>query len=137
MRLKEKLIIKNFGPIKDVELELGGFNILIGEQATGKSTIAKVLAICRDFSYIAPPLNSWDENFAKGLNSWGLSEFIKKEKTYISYECEHYFFKATSVARVDHNYDPVNETVDVIELPPGFETDLNYFSDAFKKYVKN
>lgn len=41
--MKEKLIIKNFGPIKNVELELGRFNVLIGENGTGKSTVAKVL----------------------------------------------------------------------------------------------
>ncbi|HEY0067127.1 MAG TPA: AAA family ATPase [Flavisolibacter sp.] len=40
--MKEKLIIKNFGPIRHVELELGRFNVLIGEQATGKSTVAKL-----------------------------------------------------------------------------------------------
>ncbi|MEO7801731.1 MAG: AAA family ATPase, partial [Ginsengibacter sp.] len=41
--MKEKLIIKNFGPIKSVEIELRMFNVLIGDQGTGKSTIAKVL----------------------------------------------------------------------------------------------
>jgi len=41
--LKEKLIIRNFGPIKNVELELSRFNVLIGENGTGKSTVAKVL----------------------------------------------------------------------------------------------
>ncbi len=42
--MKEKLIIKNFGPIESVELKLGRFNVLIGENSTGKSTVAKVLA---------------------------------------------------------------------------------------------
>lgn len=42
--MKEKLIIKNFGPIKSVELDLGRFTVLIGDQGTGKSTVAKVLA---------------------------------------------------------------------------------------------
>lgn len=42
--MKEKLIIRNFGPIKNVELDLRRFNVLIGENGTGKSTVAKVLA---------------------------------------------------------------------------------------------
>ena len=50
--MKEKLIIKNFGPIKSVDLDLGKITVLIGDQATGKSTVAKVLSICRYFSYI-------------------------------------------------------------------------------------
>ena len=43
--MKEKLVIKNFGPIKSVELELGRFNVLIGEQGTGKSLVAKLLYV--------------------------------------------------------------------------------------------
>ncbi len=47
--MKEKLIIKNFGPIKSVELELGRFNVLIGDQGTGKSTVAKLLEVLNRF----------------------------------------------------------------------------------------
>lgn len=37
----QKIYIKNNGPVKEFEMEINKFNILIGEQATGKSTIAK------------------------------------------------------------------------------------------------
>lgn len=40
------LVIKSVGPIKDVHIELRRFNVLIGEQSSGKSTIAKVLSTC-------------------------------------------------------------------------------------------
>lgn len=50
--MKEKLIIKNFGPIKSVELELGRFNVLIGDQGTGKSTVAKLLTVLRSTFFI-------------------------------------------------------------------------------------
>jgi hypothetical protein len=90
--LKEKLIIRNFGPIRDVELELGRFNVLIGEQATGKSTVAKLLAVCRYFSYIANDVWAFDE----GLKDWGLKEAIKPN-SYIFYECKHYTFSAERV----------------------------------------
>lgn len=49
--MSEKLVIKNFGPIKDVELELGRFNVLIGEQATGKSTVAKLLIAIQNTAF--------------------------------------------------------------------------------------
>ncbi len=48
--MNEKLIIKNFGPIKDVELDLRKINIFIGDQGTGKSTVAKVLYIVKNAS---------------------------------------------------------------------------------------
>lgn len=38
-----KLIISDFGPIKNVELEVKDFCAFIGPQASGKSTIAKLL----------------------------------------------------------------------------------------------
>ena len=40
------LIIRNIGPIKEADIELKRFNILIGAQSSGKSTIAKVLSTC-------------------------------------------------------------------------------------------
>lgn len=88
--MKEKLIIKNFGPIKSVELELGRFNVLIGEQATGKSTVAKVLAVCRYFSYVFGNSNM-HKPFTVGLEAWGLSEALR-EGSYIYYKCNHYSF---------------------------------------------
>ncbi|WP_027001578.1 AAA family ATPase [Hugenholtzia roseola] len=39
----EKVIVKNFRAIKEAEIELKKITILIGEQATGKSTLAKVV----------------------------------------------------------------------------------------------
>ena len=41
--MNKHLIIRNFGPIKNVDLEILDYNIFIGPQATGKSTIAKAL----------------------------------------------------------------------------------------------
>ncbi|MDE6796091.1 MAG: hypothetical protein K2J63_12405 [Muribaculaceae bacterium] len=46
--LKESLVIRNFGPIVDVELnEINRFNIFIGESGSGKSVIMKTLAMMR------------------------------------------------------------------------------------------
>ncbi len=39
----QKIIIHNFGPVKDAEIEIKKVLVLIGEQATGKSTIAKLI----------------------------------------------------------------------------------------------
>lgn len=88
---KEKLIIKNFGPIKSVDLDLGKITILIGEQASGKSTIAKVLAVCRYFSYIVnyrvqiDKQNQFHSNvqFAEGLESWGIRNYLKEDSEII------------------------------------------------------
>lgn len=41
--MAEKIIVKNFSVLKDVELEVNKFNILIGEQASGKSLIIRLI----------------------------------------------------------------------------------------------
>lgn len=46
--MAEKLSIKNFGALKNAELnEIGQILFLIGESGSGKSTILKVLSMCR------------------------------------------------------------------------------------------
>ncbi len=37
----QKICIRNNGPVKNFEMEVEKFNLLIREQVTGKSTIAK------------------------------------------------------------------------------------------------
>ena len=40
------LQIKNFGPIKSADLELGQVNIIIGLQSSGKSCVLKIACYC-------------------------------------------------------------------------------------------
>ncbi|MDX2253903.1 MAG: AAA family ATPase [Pseudanabaenaceae cyanobacterium bins.39] len=47
--MTEKLIIKNFAGIKDLEIEVRRINILIGPQASGKSVCAKLLFYFKNF----------------------------------------------------------------------------------------
>lgn len=41
--MKEKLVVKNFSVLDDVEVDINKINILIGAQSTGKSIIAKLV----------------------------------------------------------------------------------------------
>ena len=45
----ERIFIKNIGPIKECEFEIKPINIFIGPQATGKSTIAKLIFFFKSF----------------------------------------------------------------------------------------
>ncbi|MBS7232636.1 AAA family ATPase [Flavobacterium psychroterrae] len=44
----EKLIVKNFGPIKEAEIDLTKYIVFIGDTSTGKSVLAKLISIFRD-----------------------------------------------------------------------------------------
>ncbi|MCQ2211449.1 MAG: ATP-binding protein [Paludibacteraceae bacterium] len=46
----QKISIQNFGPIKKAEIELSPLVVLIGEQASGKSTIAKLVYFFKSLS---------------------------------------------------------------------------------------
>jgi predicted ATPase len=50
--MNEKLIVKNFGPIKDAELDLKKVTIFIGPQGSGKSTLAKLVAIFNNAEFL-------------------------------------------------------------------------------------
>lgn len=43
----QKIEIKSLGPVKELKMEIKDFNLLIGEQATGKSTVAKAVYFFR------------------------------------------------------------------------------------------
>ena len=43
--MQSRLIVKNFGPIKHVDLDLRNVNVFIGPQASGKSALAKLFTI--------------------------------------------------------------------------------------------
>ncbi len=140
--MKEKLVIKNFGPIKSVELELGRFTILIGEQGTGKSTIAKVLAVCRYFSYIIDELGTYpsiksDSSFLEGLAAWGLDEGIY-ENSYINYSCIHYSVTIEKSTIILHrNLHPVlTEQSEIILLKPKLEAKSNEFQNLLNQLEK-
>lgn len=42
----KQLIIKNFGPIKDISIPLNRINLFIGSQSCGKSSISKIVSFC-------------------------------------------------------------------------------------------
>jgi len=46
--MQESIIIRNFGPIKDMEIQnISSFTVFVGESGSGKSTIMKVLVLFR------------------------------------------------------------------------------------------
>ncbi|MBO9201147.1 MULTISPECIES: AAA family ATPase [Niastella] len=80
----EKLRIRNFGPIEDADIDLKRINVFIGPQASGKSTIAKVISAFRSYNNLKA---EWVERgFIERLKEdYGLSSFFQ-EGTNISLE---------------------------------------------------
>lgn len=96
--MAEKLIVKNFAGIEELEIEVRKINILIGPQASGKSVCAKLLFYFKNFIWeiVSTVQNEQtkrdlDSNYSKRFKeyfppeSWGNNNFfIKYEVSDIS-----------------------------------------------------
>ena len=49
--MSEKLIIRNFSPIKEAHIELRDLTVFVGPQATGKSLAAQSLYFLRRYEH--------------------------------------------------------------------------------------
>lgn len=75
--MEATLTVKNFGPIKDATLNMRNVNVLIGPQASGKSTLAKLYTICKSPSCY----NEFESNKKKDVKL-SKEKFIEKLKDY-------------------------------------------------------
>jgi predicted ATPase len=141
--MSEKLIIRNFGPIKDVEINLRRVNILIGDQGTGKSTVAKMLSILKNAIHniagetfisingqvveernniVKYQSKQFKEYFSEALEKSEIKTYFRPD-TFISFE--------NSSCRVTIESDDF-EFVDK-ERREGKNTDLNYYIPAYRE----
>lgn len=74
-----RLIIRNIGPIKSVDIELNKVNVFIGEQSSGKSTIAKIVSFC---SWLEKAVNKDGVFFAKGKEAYRRLQSYHHIQTY-------------------------------------------------------
>jgi predicted ATPase len=87
--MKAKLQIRNFGPIKDIDIEVSKFNVLIGPQASGKSTISKVLSIIYSFAdFFAPGYVPMRQTPATFSSQSAMYELLKN--SLVNYRIEHF-----------------------------------------------
>lgn len=92
--MDRKLIIRNFGAIEEADICLKDYNIFIGEQGAGKSTIAKLITIFEDYvTNYRPELNllsSFEEyNIASYFNDDTFIQYMGEEGT-VRYQNKNY-----------------------------------------------
>lgn len=127
--MEEKLVIQNFGAIKSVEVALRKVTVFIGDQATGKSTIAKVLCICRYFSYITNT-GVFSSHFNVGLREWGIRDYFN-EKSYLFYENDDYSFEVKGAQELE------KETINLIPKTERFKNLLEELQRLKKEIPEN
>lgn len=89
--MQSRLIVKNFGPIKEVNLDLRNVNVFIGPQASGKSALAKLFTIFKAPRKFLKNGNAEKNSkaFIDVLEEYNIASFLKPE-TIIIFDCaEH------------------------------------------------
>jgi len=71
----EKLIVKNFGAIRNVEIDLKDLTIFIGKTGTGKSTLAKLVSIFRSADFWMSDMDN--AVFSKNLVYYQINNFLE------------------------------------------------------------
>jgi len=77
---RAKLIVKNFGPLKDIEIEVREMVTFIGAQASGKSTLAKLISILEDEDFRKDETISFEDE----LKKYNIYSYLN-ENTFIEY----------------------------------------------------
>lgn len=109
--MSEKLIIKNFGPIKFVDLNIGRFNVLIGDQGTGKSTVAKILiaiqnTVFRELFDVSPNNQNRDTQlFFEYLKIAGIQNYYYENTEIFYTSLEYKFGLKKGEAIIDRDFD--------------------------------
>lgn len=78
----DRIKIHNFGPVKDVDIELSKLMVFIGPQGSGKSTIAKLLTIFSDVYWWITICNN--KNPMSEFKKMGIAKYFVSD-TYIEY----------------------------------------------------
>lgn len=83
----EQLCVKHFGPIPELNITIKFLTFFIGAQGSGKSTISKILTICRDLFWQRMVLTEDMENCMRFFKEYGISDYFM-EDSYIRYKAD-------------------------------------------------
>ncbi len=98
------LVIRNVGPVKDVDIDLKRFNVIIGPQSSGKSTVAKILSTCE---WVEKEVaTTRDENAIGGKDDFKrLVENFHKMEGYFDTVAPSFIFYETDCVQITYDAD--------------------------------
>lgn len=82
--MKERLEIRNFGPVKQLDIEIKPLTLFIGTQGSGKSTISKLITICKDKKW-QEAVAAKSDSLLKPFFDFSIDEYFQAD-SYIHYQ---------------------------------------------------
>ncbi len=125
----DKLIVKNFGPIKDIAIDVNDVNIFIGPTSSGKSTVAKLIAIFSDDFFMSYPSI---QNFEAGLLEYSI-DFIRSNETEIQYVTNDGYYEVNKYG-LNHHSESQEEIRKIYDYERLFKNSINPVKDGW--YIK-
>lgn len=114
------LIVRNIGPIKEVDIDLKKVNVFIGAQSSGKSTLAKIISFC---TWLDKHNESTTKKYLKGAIH-SLKKYHRLSDAYFSKDSV-IFYQGDNIAYA-YNW-PEGETIPFTQ--DGYEPEL-YTNDT-------
>jgi len=135
----DRLIVKNFGPLKDVDIELNKINLFIGENGSGKSVLGKLVTIVLNTFYnvfeeelIAKKFIDYNIDY---INENSVILYIKNNKTLLSLENKKFDVQLINdYSSSDSLNDYIEETAIAHTTSQYIPAERNLIS-LFNKYV--
>ena len=127
----QKIEIRNFGPIKELNLDIKDFSILIGPQASGKSTVAKTIFFFKSLN---------DDLVKYFIESVEKNDFSKSIGTYaksIRQKYLDYFGASTHLNELHLKYYYTERIWISITIETNHKYITPNFSEQFKDEFKN
>lgn len=88
-----RLIVRNIGPIKEIDIDLKKVNVFIGAQSSGKSTLAKIISFC---TWLDKHTDNTTKKYVNGAINF-LKEYHRLADEYFS-EDSTIFYKGENIA---------------------------------------
>jgi len=120
--LFNKLEIENFGPIKKAKIEVKDMMVFIGPQASGKSTLAKLITILDDINFKQNTKTSLKEE----LEKYNIATFLKAN-TIIEYNTPSFSFELRD--KKEYKFD-INTTIERLKNIHKEKKSLEDFSEV-------
>lgn len=125
----KKIKIKHLGPIEDFEMEIKKFNILIGPQASGKSTIAKAFFVVNS---VQKELTKYVKNISTENEKRHLLSNFNKSLKWLFVNT---FGNTKNMRKFEIIYELGNENYIKFYLKDGWV--MVYFSDFLKEKIES
>jgi predicted ATPase len=126
--MEGSLIIRNVGPLKDVQLDLKSFMVIIGPQSTGKSIIAKIVSVIGNTN-----LFTKKSSFKALCEAMLISNFFSND-SYIKFHSTSYSFELKDgVENLEiENIDELKEYYDYIASKDWTDEALQKIKDSLE-----